>query len=63
VVTLHIVIDKTGSVARIRLEKAIGHGLDEKAMECVENWRFDPATKDGQPIAMGMNIELSFNLY
>ena len=63
VVFLHIVIDKTGSVTRIRLEKAIGHGLDENAMECVESWRFSPATKDGQPIAIGMTVEVAFNLY
>ena len=31
-------------------------------MECVESWRFDPAIKDGQPIAAEMNIESAFNL-
>lgn len=63
VVFLHIVIDKTGSVTRIRLEKALGHGLDESAMEGVKSWRFNPAMRDGQPVAVGMNVEVAFNLY
>jgi protein TonB len=38
-------------------------GLDENAMEALKNWRFEPATRNGQPVAVEMNIEVSFNLY
>jgi TonB family protein len=62
-VILQIVVDKTGHVARIRLERALGYDLDDNAMEGVRVWRFDPATKDGQPVAVEMKIEVSFNLY
>lgn len=62
-VVLNIVIDKAGKISRIRLERALGMGLDENAMEEVKRWRFNPATHNGQPVAVEMNIEVSFNLY
>lgn len=62
-VVLRIVIDKAGKISRIRLERPLGMGLDENAMEGVKNWRFNPATRNGEPVAVAMNIEVSFNLY
>lgn len=62
-VVLDIVIDKTGRISRIRLARALGMGLDENAMEGVKGWRFNPAIRNGQPVAVEMNIEVSFNLY
>jgi len=62
-VLLTILIDKAGKVSRIRLERPLGMGLDENAMEGVQRWRFNPATRNGEPVAVVMNIEVSFNLY
>jgi TonB family protein len=62
-VTLYIVVDKTGRVSLVRLDKALGRGLDENAMEKVKDWRFDPATRNGQPVAAAMKIEVDFRLY
>jgi protein TonB len=62
-VVLYIVVDKAGKISRIRLERALGMGLDENAMEGVKRWRFNPATRNGEPVAVAMNIEVSFNLY
>jgi len=62
-VVLQIVVNKKGDVVRVRLERALGMGLDQNAMEGVEHWRFTPATRNGQPVAVIMNIEVAFNLY
>ncbi len=62
-VVLGIVIDKAGRISRIRLERALGMGLDENAMEGVKRWRFTPATRNGEPVAVAISIEVSFNLY
>jgi TonB family protein len=61
-VVLSIVVDKLGTVSRITLESPLGMGLDENAMEELKVWRFGPATKDGQPVAVEMRIEISFRL-
>lgn len=62
-VVLNIVIDKAGKISRIKLERPLGMGLDENAMEGVKQWRFTPATHNGEPVAVAMSIEVSFNLY
>jgi periplasmic protein TonB len=38
-------------------------GLDEKAIAAVREWRFQPATLNGQPVAVQINVEVSFRLY
>jgi hypothetical protein len=38
-------------------------GLDEKAVQALQQYRFEPATKDGMAIDAPMNIEMSFRLY
>jgi TonB family protein len=62
-VVLGILIDKAGKISRIRLDRPVGMGLDENAMESVKQWRFSPATRNGEPVAVAMSIEVGFNLY
>jgi outer membrane biosynthesis protein TonB len=43
--------------------RSLGMGLDEKALEKVRTWLFEPGKKDGQPVPVAMNIEVDFHLY
>ncbi len=43
--------------------RSLGMGLDEKAIEAVHQWRFEPGTKDGQPVPVEVSMEVSFRLY
>ena len=47
----------------IHVARSVGLGLDEKAIEAVKTWRFEPAKKDNQAVSVAVNIEVSFNLY
>jgi TonB family protein len=38
-------------------------GLDEKAIDAVKKWRFSPGLKGGIPVAVQVNVEVSFRLY
>jgi protein TonB len=38
-------------------------GLDQKALEAVEKWKFTPGEKDGVPVAVQVNVEVRFQLY
>jgi TonB family protein len=36
--------------------------LDEKAIEAVTQWKFKPGTKEGKPVAVQAQIEVTFRL-
>jgi len=62
-VLLGIVVGPDGRPYDVRVSRSLGMGLDEKAIEAVRQWRFDPSRKDGQPVAVGVNVEVTFRLY
>ena len=61
-VVLSVVITETGYPASLRLIRSIGFGLDEEAVHAVRQWRFDPGTKDGDPVPVQATIEINFKL-
>jgi protein TonB len=60
---LWLVVGPDGRPRDMRVQRTLGLGLDEKAIEAVKTWRFDPALKDGKPVAVQINVEVSFRLY
>jgi len=62
-VVLWLIVGPDGQARNIRVARSLGMGLDEKALEAVKTWRFEPARKDGQPVAVQINVEVSFRLY
>ena len=63
VVQLAIVVNTDGDVTDARLEKPIGYGLDQKAVETVKTWKFKPATRNGTPVPVRLLTEVTFRLY
>jgi TonB family protein len=62
-VLLWLVVEANGRPRNIRVQRSLGMGLDEKAIDAVSQWRFQPATLNGQPVAVQINVEVSFRLY
>jgi TonB family protein len=63
VCVLKLVVGPDGHPRDISVSRSLGLGLDEKAMEAVRNWKFEPALKDGIPVAVAINVEVQFRLY
>ncbi len=62
-VILGLTVDEKGNPTRIYVINSLGYGLDEKAIEAVKGWKFDPAYgKDGKPVAKRIAVEVSFHL-
>lgn len=59
---LFVVINTDGQAQDIRVTKSLDAGLDQKAIEAVRQWSFEPATKDGEPVAVQATIEIHFKL-
>src|SRR5246500_802685 len=63
VCTLGLIVGTDGRPSNIRVLNSLGMGLDEKAMEAVRNWKFEPAMKDGHPVRVEIAVEVDFHLY
>jgi TonB family protein len=59
-VVLWLVVDATGLPQNIRVQRALGMGLDEEAVKAVKRWRFKPAMRDGKPVPVMINVEVNF---
>jgi periplasmic protein TonB len=62
-VVLAVVVGSDGRPRDLRVISSLGMGLDEKAVEAVRKWRFEPARKDGLPVAVQVQVEVAFRLY
>ena len=60
---LWLIVGPDGRPRDIRVTRTLGLGLDEKAVEAVRQWKFDPAMKDGKAVAVQISVEVSFRLY
>jgi len=63
VAMLTIVVGEDGSVRSAQVTRSISDYLDSKALEAVKNWKFEPATKRGKPVAAQIAVEINFRLY
>lgn len=62
-VVLILIVDEKGNPTNVRVVSRLGMGLDEKAVEAVRGWRFEPAFgKDGKPVAKKIAVEVDFRL-
>lgn len=61
-VVLYVVVDDKGNPQNLKVVRALGLGLDEKAIEAVQKWRFKPGLKDGRAVAVAATIEVNFRL-
>jgi TonB family protein len=61
-VLLSLVVDESGKAVNIKVTKSLGLGLDQKAIEAVEKWKFKPGMKDGKPVPVQASVEVNFRL-
>ena len=62
IVILEVIIDRTGVVKDAQVIKGLPFGLDQAAVDAVKQWRFRPATLNGQPVDVTFNLTLNFRL-
>jgi TonB family protein len=62
-VTLRLVVNRDGVPEEVHIVNPLGAGLDVNAVRAVEKWRFQPAEKEGQPVAVRIAVEVDFRRY
>ena len=60
---LRLTVGADGKPYDISELNTLGMGLDEKAIEAVRGWLFEPARNNGKPVAVQIDVEVSFRLY
>jgi periplasmic protein TonB len=50
-VIVDVVIDKDGRIAKSTMTRGLGHGVDETVLATIQQWTFQPATRNGLPVA------------
>ena len=63
IVLLMLVVGKDGRPYDIHVGQSLGMGLDERAIEVVNQWRFRPGTLNGQAVATRIAVQVDFHLY
>ena len=63
-VRLEAVVLTTGEVGDVEVTQSLDavYGLDDEAVKAIRQWRFEPGTKDGKPVAVRVEVEMSFKL-
>jgi len=61
-VLLRVAIDRSGRIEDVRVDRGIGLGLDEKAVEAVRRWKFLPGMRNGKVVATIAVVEVHFRL-
>ena len=60
---LWLVVGADGKPSNIKVSRSVGHGLDQEAIDAVKKWKFEPATLNGEPVPVQINVEVNFRLY
>jgi protein TonB len=61
-VTVSCLIDEKGNVTEPKVIKASNEAFSQPALEALSKWKFKPAKKDGNPVAIRVNIPVQFNV-
>lgn len=57
-----LVVTETGHVRSPQLLRPLDPATDSAALESLCQWRFEPARRDGKPVAIRMQMTVSFAL-
>lgn len=58
-----LIVDTHGQPEHIQIARALGMGLDQKAIEAVKQYKFKPAYYHGKPVPVPINVEVNFRIY
>jgi TonB family protein len=63
-VWLSVVVKKDGSVGDVQVRQSLDteFGLDDAAVAAMRQWTFEPARRDGEPVAVRVTVEMRFTL-
>ncbi|HUR81985.1 MAG TPA: M56 family metallopeptidase [Thermoanaerobaculia bacterium] len=62
IVIVQAMINERGTVDAVQVLKPLPYGLDQTAADAIRQWRFAPATVNGEPVPVSLNLTINFRL-
>jgi protein TonB len=62
-VQVYFWVGKDGIPSHLKIIRGVGYGLDENAVEAIRQYRFKPATLNGEPVIVDMYIDVNFQIF
>jgi periplasmic protein TonB len=63
IVILEATVGTDGHTHDIHVVQPLSDGLNEQAVKTLRDWKFQPGTKDGQPVPVSIKVEMDFQIY
>lgn len=60
---IHVIVGADGKPENPYVVDSAGHGFDEMALDAARKYRFEPATRDGKPVAVVLMLDIEFSSY
>lgn len=61
--TVSFIVGLDGKVSNVVVTKKLGMGLDERAIETVSKWKFEPGRRNGRPVISHLTLDLTFKIF
>lgn len=61
-VILQAIIDTEGRVTDVEILQSVREDIDAAAGDAIRQWQFEPATLEGEPVAVYYNLTVNFRL-
>jgi TonB family protein len=62
-VVVALIVDQDGIPRNVQVARGMGNEFDEKAVEAVQQYRFKPATQNGEPVPVNLKVEVNFQMF
>jgi protein TonB len=60
-VLIGLIVGSDGEPRDVHVVKSLEKEIDQSAVQAVQKWRFEPAKKDGKPVAVKVSVEIRFH--
>jgi TonB family protein len=61
-VMLEAVVTKDGNVGEVTVKEPLHPELDAEAVKAMKQWEFLPGTREGKPVDVAVEVEMTFTL-
>lgn len=59
-VIVGLTVSSKGEPKNVHVVKSLDKTVDQSAVEAVQQWEFEPAQRDGKPVAVRITVEIRF---